>query len=126
MARSLILGIVFVVPAGALACQVILGYQPGHLAQDAGGDVRLDGGGSVDHGDAPGDSPGDGHVDATPDGATDEQSGADAWQAALASSLVLWLKGDVGVTTAACGSEMCVTGWTDQSTQKNDAVVPLG
>jgi hypothetical protein len=41
-------------------------------------------------------------------------------------TLVLWLQGDVGVSTTACEAGPCVTGWADQSSWGNNASLPDG
>jgi hypothetical protein len=64
------------------------------------------------------------------DGGVPEAGPADAtapWTpASLGSSLVVWLRGDRGVTTSSCGANTCVSAWADQSTHGNDATVPAG
>jgi hypothetical protein len=41
--------------------------------------------------------------------------------ASLGSALVVWLRGDQGVTTTPCGGSTCVSVWADQSAYGNDA-----
>jgi len=88
-----------------------------------------------------------GHESATPEGSTDaaadapreaafdaptdvspdvEEAGATWSPASLGSAMVLWLDGDQGVSTAACGQATCIQSWADQSGHGNDAFVAAG
>lgn len=94
-----------------LSCDAVLGFQPGHLPADGG--LAGDGGSRDVTGlpEAAGDA---GHDDAPT-----------AWTPAnLGKSLVLWLDGDVKVTTHPCatGTGQCVTRWGDRSGNTNDGM----
>jgi hypothetical protein len=93
------------------------GHDSGH-ALDSG---NRDGAGSAD---ASGDT---GNPEASVDGGCGPEEDAGAWTPTSAgSSLVVWLKSGVGITTAACDAGTCVQTWQDQSGHGNDAVVSTG
>jgi len=111
-----------------LACDAILGNQLGHyVGAEAGDDVSLafeasghsDSSAPLDASDAAEATP---LVDA-PQPETGEAAPPFS-PADFGVTLVLWLEGDVGVTTATCPLGQCVTRWADQSTWGNDAVLP--
>jgi hypothetical protein len=66
-------------------------------------------------------SPGEGAPEsaapeASLEAASDVHEASGPWMPlSLGSSLVVWLEGDVGTTTAPCGANTCVTAWADQS-----------
>jgi hypothetical protein len=59
-----------------------------------------------------------------PDALADDAGPAPWTPASLGTDLVLWLVGDRGVETASCATGTCVTRWSDQSGNGNDAQVP--
>jgi hypothetical protein len=77
--------------------------------------------------DAPADAPCEAAFDAPTDVAPDVEEAAAPWSpASLGSAMVLWLDGDQGVSTAACGPARCIQSWADQSSHGNDAFVAAG
>jgi hypothetical protein len=102
-----------------------------HPEMDGGG-PRPDSGHSHDSGkpsDAgPTDAPADaGTTEASLEAGCAAEDDGGAWSpTSAASSLVVWLKSGVGLTTTACDAGSCVATWKDQSGHGNDAVVSTG
>lgn len=133
----------------AAACNALLDNEPGHIAADASSDAPADSVVGVEGGMDAGidavvgsETEAEAATEAEAEAATEAEASAeagadgavadaDADAGAIAPpdfgvTLVLWLTGDVGVTTTSCPAGQCVTRWADQSTWKNDAVVPDG
>jgi hypothetical protein len=119
-------------PLVIAACNALLGNEAGYVAEAASDDEGV---AERQLPDVPGTSDvssgGDAFSDAAP--ASDLLGDADAAEedaappfdpTSFGATVVLWLKGDVGVTTSPCAAGSCVTSWADQSTWGNHATLP--
>jgi hypothetical protein len=131
--------LVFAVPSPillAFACNDLLGNTPGYVV-DATASAPVAEAGPSEAPDAPEAAPSDVVIDrpetsdaaSTADAPSEDEGEAAAPPfdpSSFGITLVLWLQGDVGVSTTPCDAGPCVIGWADQSTWGNNASLPDG